>query len=202
MARTWGSIVRSGWGDEGEGQQGLAHLVAHLAFSGTPGPDREMPADVSPAGRLGLPPGAGQHVATSVGFTAYALELPAAVGDVAETALDVLREWSSANAFDPAQVERERRAVLAEMRQGSARAAARQTDARRSAPGDAAAAQVSASAEGVVEKATSEQLSALYRSWYRPERMAVIASGDLEPKRVEGALRERFGRIKGAGIRP
>ena len=60
----------------------------------------------------------------------------------------------------------------------------------------------SSSWEGGVEKATPQELLGFYRAWYRPERMAVIAVGDLEPKRVEQAIRDRFALIAGSGPAP
>ena len=60
----------------------------------------------------------------------------------------------------------------------------------------------SSSWEGGVEKATPQELLGFYRAWYRPERMAVIAVGDFEPKRVEQAIRDRFALIAGSGAAP
>jgi zinc protease len=40
-----------------------------------------------------------------------------------------------------------------------------------------------------------EALRRFYRSWYRPDLMAVVAVGDFDPDRIEALIRERFGAI-------
>ena len=115
-------------------------------------------------------------------------------------ALDLLGASSSAVAFEPAPVERERRgAVLEEIRTGRSPAATRQGHPGRAARVEATSpgGLVCGGARG--RKGNAEQLLGFYRAWYRPERMAIIAVGDLNPRQVEGAIRERFARIKGSG---
>jgi len=193
-----GLVVKAGWANESEGQQGLAHLVEHVVFGGTPRFERDKLAGF--LRRLGLEPAPDRNVVTSVDLTVYGLALPANAGDALPTALDLLGEWSSGLAFESAQVERERRAVLEEIRQvgDPGQQLARQT-LEILLRGNDSAARPSSSAKGVLEKASPEQLLGFYRTWYRPERMAVIAVGELEPKQLEQAIRDRFGRIKGPG---
>jgi len=49
--------------------------------------------------------------------------------------------------------------------------------------------------EVVLTTAPPERLVEFYRRWYRPERMAVVVVGDIDPAAVQAALNERFSRI-------
>jgi zinc protease len=191
-----GLVVKAGSANEGEGQQGFAHFVQHLAFSGTARYEREKPAEF--LSRLGQAPAPDQHVATSVDCSAYALELPPNSGDALSTALDLLANWSSAIAFAPAEVERERQSVLAEMHSGSPeQQLARQTfDALL---GGTTSPTVHSASENAVANATPAQLLGFYRAFYRPERMALVAVGEFEPKVLERTIRERFAGLKAFG---
>src|SRR5205814_2959301 len=44
----------------------------------------------------------------------------------------------------------------------------------------------------VIQGAPYERLRAFYRDWYRPEWMAVIAIGDVDPDKMERLIREHF----------
>jgi zinc protease len=195
-----GLVVKAGLANEGDGQQGLAHLVQHVAFGGTPRFEKERLAEA--LHRLGLQPAPDQHVVTSVDVSVYGLALPASAGHAMPAALELLGAWSSAIAFEPARVERERRAVLDEIHAGGPEQQLAKQTLDVLLRGSASAARLSSATEGVVAKATPEQLLGFHQAWYRPDRMAIVAVGDLDPRQVEHAIRERFGRIKGSGPAP
>src|SRR3954447_7668449 len=43
-----------------------------------------------------------------------------------------------------------------------------------------------------IERARRDQLVRFYRDWYRPDLMAVVVVGDVEPKAVEAMIKEHF----------
>ena len=45
----------------------------------------------------------------------------------------------------------------------------------------------------------SRELRAFYDAWYRPDRMVVIAIGDIDPAQIEAAIRSTFGPLKARG---
>jgi zinc protease len=193
-----GLVVKSGWSNEGDGQRGLAHLIEHMAFSGTPRFETGKLAELLV--RLGLQPTPDANVVTSVDFTIYGLALRTNATEAVPTVLDLLADWSSGMQFDAPQVDRVRRAVLEEMRQpgGPERQHARQT-LDLLLRGEVAAAPLSPSAASVLEKATPEQLLAFYQTWYRPERMALVVLGDFDLQKLEQAICDRFQQIKARG---
>jgi zinc protease len=55
----------------------------------------------------------------------------------------------------------------------------------------------------VIRGAGSQRLRAFYRDWYRPERMALVAVGDIDADAALAAIKSSFGDIpKSADLRP
>jgi zinc protease len=48
----------------------------------------------------------------------------------------------------------------------------------------------------VIRTAPAARLRAFYDTWYRPERMAVIAVGDIDTRQIENAIRANFATLK------
>src|SRR4029450_8201235 len=48
----------------------------------------------------------------------------------------------------------------------------------------------------IIRNAPVARLRAFYDTWYRPERMALIAVGDMSPQALETAIREIFSPLK------
>src|SRR5262249_17641263 len=48
----------------------------------------------------------------------------------------------------------------------------------------------------VIRNAPPQRLRAFYDTWYRPERMAVVAVGDIDVQQVENAIKSAFGALK------
>ena len=67
-----GLVVKAGSANEGQGQDGLAHLVQHMAFEGTGKFEKDKLAEL--LRHLGLQPAPDRQVATSVDFTVYGLD--------------------------------------------------------------------------------------------------------------------------------
>ena len=47
----------------------------------------------------------------------------------------------------------------------------------------------------ILENFEHETLRRFYRDWYRPDLMAVIVAGDVDPDRVQALIEEHFGGI-------
>lgn len=183
-----GSVV------EDADQQGLAHFLEHMAFNGTESfPPGEL---VDYLERTGMR--FGPHVNAYTGFdeTVYRLTLPTDTAGVLETGLEVMRDWAGGMLLDPAEIDRERGVVVEEWRLGRG-AGARVRDrhlpvlfrrsryARRLPIGD----------PGIVRTFRPETLRRFYRDWYRPDLMAVVVVGDVDPDSVERVIRARFGTL-------
>jgi zinc protease len=187
-------VVKAGSVYEDDDQRGLAHFVEHMAFAGTRRFEKQALLDFFE--RSGLTFGSHANAFTGYDRTQYLLNVPTDDPALLATALDVLTDWASAVTFDPAQFEKERQVMLSEWT--SSRGAARRMGeqhrqillagskfAEREVIGD----------EKVLKETPPARVVDFYKRWYRPERMAVVVAGDIDPKAVETSIRERFGSL-------
>lgn len=187
-------VVRAGSLMERDDERGLAHLVEHMAFNGT----RHFPKNslIARLEAMGVEFGSHINAFTSYTETVYQLTVPSDNPENLATALTILRDWADGISFPEDEVAKERGVVMEEwrMRKG--------VDARiqdqvmnlvyagtryleRKPIGDTA----------IVQAATAQSLRAFYRRWYVPQRMALVAVGDLDPKRLQQTIAEAFGAI-------
>jgi len=107
-------VVLAGSLDEGPKERGIAHYVEHLAFGGT----ANFPADrmVDLFQRLGVEYGSDVNAITTFDHTAYRLDFRENDAALLGEGLRLFRDFGDALAFEPVAIERERRVVLAELR--------------------------------------------------------------------------------------
>ena len=194
-------VVAAGSIHEAEDQLGAAHFVEHMAFNQTrrfsPGELRRF-LETS-----GARFGADFNAVTDFHHTTYRLSIPSDDPALREQAFEILADWASGIVFDPAEVERERGVVLAELDQK-----------RRTPWGDwleLAPTLFGGSRYGerppIGNRASLESLDAAtleryFDTWYRPERMTLVVAGDLDPADFEERLRRHFGGLRGKGEAP
>jgi zinc protease len=187
-------VVKAGSLYEDDDQRGLAHFVEHMAFNGT----RRFPKQtlVEFFEQNGMRFGSHANAATSYDRTIYQLTLPSDDPSLVLKGLDVLEDWSDSLSFDAEEVEKERKVVLSEWvsAQGVARRLGEQTR-RLVLYGSRYAERETIGTVEVLEQAKLERIAAFYKRWYRPERMAVIAVGDLDPATLKAAIEQRFTRL-------
>lgn len=176
---------------EADDEQGLAHFIEHMAFNGSTNvPEGEM---VKMLERLGLSFGADTNASTGYTQTQYKLDLPKADPRLIERALFLMRETAGNISFNPASVDRERGIILAERRE-------RENFAFKS--GRAAndlfysntyfSTRYPIGLSEIIETAPADRLKALYRKWYRPDRIKIIVVGPVDPVAIERELVNKF----------
>src|SRR5881227_3664147 len=93
-------VVNAGSILEDDDQQGLAHLVEHMAFNGTKNfPKHELIEFIE---SLGMRFGADINAYTSFDETVYMLQVPTDKPETMDRALQVLEDWAHKVSFDPA----------------------------------------------------------------------------------------------------
>ncbi|MEY3623351.1 MAG: hypothetical protein RLZZ407_910 [Pseudomonadota bacterium] len=176
---------------EAEDEQGLAHFIEHMAFNGSANvPEGEM---VKMLERLGLSFGADTNASTGYTRTEYKLDLPKADPRLIERALFLMRETAGNISFNPAAVDRERGIVLAERRE-------RENFAFQSGraannlyyPNTYFSTRYPIGLSEIIETAPAERLKALYRTYYRPDRIKIIIVGPVDPVAIERELANKF----------
>ena len=178
--------------DESDAEQGLAHLLEHMAFDGsTHVANGEM---IKILERHGLAFGADTNASTSWEETVYKLDLPKADDDTLDASLMLLREVASELNLAQDAIDKERGVVLSEER-------LRDTPGYRVAKaslqldlqGQLAARRFPIGQVEAVRNATRDQLLDIYGRYYRPERAVLVAVGDFDPDAIEAKIKARFG---------
>lgn len=176
---------------EDESQRGLAHFLEHMAFNGTKRfKEQEI---VHYLESLGMGFGADLNATTSFDETIYMLTVPADNQEYVSTGLDILRDWAADVTLDPTEIDKERGVVLEEWRLGRG-AFLRLFDKHSKAlfNGSRYADRLPIGLPEVIQKAPREELLRFYKDWYRPDLMAVIAVGDVEPAEIEAQIQAKF----------
>ncbi len=187
-------VVGAGSLHEEDDQRGVAHFVEHMAFNGTRRFSRQAIMDFFE--KSGMSFGSDLNASTGFDRTQYQLSVPTDDPKLLETALDILEDWAQSISFAPEAVQSERAILLSEWlaRQGMGKRVGDQTRDL------LLAGSRYLEREPIGEKATLEQMDAArltsyYQRWYRPERMAIVAVGDIDPKALEQSLRARFDKV-------
>jgi zinc protease len=176
---------------EQEDEQGYAHLIEHLAFNGSDAfPEGEM---VRTLALLGAGFGRDVNATVSDTETLFRVDLARGGGQALDTVLLILRESASRLTFDPGALEREKGVVLSEIRVAETPARLSQERIERAVFRDDLAARRRALGDAMlVRAATPERLLAFYRTWYRPDRTALVIVGQFDPLAVEAKVRALF----------
>lgn len=197
-------LIEAGSLMESEQQRGLAHFLEHMAFKGSQ--NLEPGEFVAFLQRSGLAFGADTNARTGFDQTVYQLDLPRADPALVDESIGILAEIAGRLTLAPDQIEPERGVILSEKR-------LRDTPAGRSSdalldfllPGSLHAEREPIGIETVIRTAPREQFAAFYRDWYTPERMVVIATGEVDPAAVVAVIERHFGgfaQIEAAPVDP
>ena len=182
---------------EDDDQKGLAHFDEHMAFNGT----KNFPkaALVNYLEKIGMRFGADLNAYTSFDETVFQLEVPTDKPEFVGKGLDILRDWAGNVSYEPTEVEKERGVVLEEWRLG--RGAFERLQKKQSKviyKGSRYADRNPIGEPDIIKKAPRDALYRFYKDWYRPDLMAVIAVGDIDPAAIEKEITARFGDLKRA----
>ncbi|MDR3609850.1 MAG: insulinase family protein [Ignavibacteriaceae bacterium] len=187
-------VVNAGSILENDDQQGLAHLVEHMAFNGSKHFQKNDLINYIES--IGMKFGADLNASTSFDETIYKLEVPTDSSEMVEKAFQIMEDWAHNLLFEPIEIDKERGVVIEEWRLG------RGADARmfdKQAPvllkDSKYANRLTIGKKDIIENAPYETLKSFYRDWYRPDLMALIIVGDFDKNKIESMLKDHFARI-------
>src|SRR5437764_9736592 len=187
-------VVNAGSILEDDDQQGLAHLVEHMAFNGTTHfPKNDLVAFIQ---SLGMRFGADVNAYTSFDETVYELTVPTDKPEVMDRALLILEDWAHNLSFDPTEVDKERGVVMEEWRLGRG---ANFRMLNKIFPvllnGSRYADRLPIGKPEIIQNGKQERLRQFYKDWYRPDLMAVVAVGDFDKAAIEKMITAHFASI-------
>jgi zinc protease len=184
-------VVKAGSIDEADDQRGLAHLLEHMAFNGsTHFKTGEL---VKYLESIGARFGADVNAYTSFDETVYMLEVPTDREGLVERGLEALSDFAGGIELNTQEIDKERGVVIEEwrLRQG---AASRMQDAQMQGLFGASryVERVPIGLPELLKSFPAQRLRDFYRDYYRADRMAVIAVGDVNPETIEALVRKNF----------
>ncbi|OEZ92329.1 peptidase M16 inactive domain protein [Janthinobacterium sp. HH106] len=188
-------VVKAGSILEDDDQQGLAHFTEHMAFNGSTHFKRNEL--ISYLQSIGVKFGADLNAYTSFDETVYVLPIPTNKKENLEKGFLVLEDWAHGLKFNPADINSERGIVLEEARLGKG-ASDRMNKVLypKLLNGSRYAERMPIGKESVLKTFKPEAIKRFYKDWYRPDLMAVMVVGDVEPKQAEAMIRQHFGKLK------
>ena len=187
-------VVKAGSILEDDDQQGLAHFVEHMAFNGsTHFQKHEL---VGYLQSIGVKFGADLNAYTSFDETVYVLPIPLDRPENVGKAFQVLEDWAHGLTFEEAAIDKERGIVLEELRLGKG---AGDRIGKQIYPkiynGSRYAQRLPIGKEDVLRSFAPATLRRYYRDWYRPDLMAVVAVGDIDPNLIEKLVKAHFAKL-------
>jgi zinc protease len=179
---------------ENDDQQGLAHLVEHMAFNGST--HFEKNDLINYIESIGMKFGTDLNASTSFDETIYKLEVPTDNDEILNKGFQIMEDWAHNLSFNSADIDKERGVVIEEWRLG------RGADARmfdKQAPvllkDSKYANRLTIGKKEIIEKASYETLKSFYYDWYRPDLMALIVVGDFDKTKIESMIKKYFAGI-------
>jgi zinc protease len=177
---------------EADDQQGIAHFTEHMNFNGS-AHFKDADELVGYLRSIGLRFGADANAYTSFDETVYMLDVPTDKDSLLVTGLHALSDFAGRATLSDKEIDKERGVVMEEWRLGRG---ADERMQRQQFPvifhDSRYAVRLPIGKPEILQGVSYARLRDFYRDWYRPEWMAVIAVGDVDPDKMERLIRENF----------
>ena len=186
--------VKAGSVDETDDQQGLAHFLEHMAFNGT---RRFKPGELVAAFEtIGARMGPHLNAYTSFDETVYMFQLPTDTAGLVEKGVQALTDFAGGMTLDPKEIDKERGVVIEEWR-GRLGAGSRLTEQQVPVLFHKSkyAERLPIGKPDIIKSAPAERIRAFYTRWYRPDRMAIVAVGDIDPDQMLALIQKELGAL-------
>jgi zinc protease len=188
-------VVNAGSILEDDDQQGLAHFTEHMAFNGSK--NFKKNDIVSFLQSIGVEFGADLNAYTSFDETVYILPIPTEKKENVEKGFQILEDWASSVAFDPTEIDKERGIVLEEERSGKgADDRMQKITLPKIFDGSKYADRIPIGKPETLKTFKPEVIKRFYSDWYRPNLMAIVVVGDIDPAEAEKLVVKHFQKLK------
>ena len=181
---------------ENDDQQGLAHFIEHMLFNGTQRfPEQEL---IDFLEYIGMQFGADVNASTSFEETIYMLTIPTDSIEIIHKSFEVLEDWAAYATLSDAEIDKERGVILEEWRLSDQNAQGRLR--KRILPvllyDSRYKDRIPIGKPEIIESAGYDTIRQFYRDWYRPDLMAVVVVGDIDPASIETLIAAHFGSLR------
>lgn len=177
--------VNVGAADEGEGEEGLAHVHEHMLFKGT------ARRGVGEIAREVEACGGEINAFTSLDHTVYYVTM---ASRFMIQGLDVLCDAIRHSAFDPQELEREREVILEEFKRGQDQPWRLRSEQLFGLAFDTHNYQRPViGTEASIKGLTREDVLRFFNRWYTASNMTLVVAGDIDAAQVREAVEARLG---------
>lgn len=188
-------VVNAGSILEDDDQQGLAHMSEHMAFNGTK--NFKKNDIISFLQTIGVQFGADLNAYTSFDETVYILPIPLDKPANLEKGFQVIEDWAHQVTDLDDDVNGERAVILEESRSGKG---ADDRMMRKLYPylfaNSKYADRLPIGLDSLIKDFKPDVIRRFYHDWYRPDLMAVIVVGDIDPVKAEELVKKHFANIQ------
>lgn len=184
-------VLNAGSINEDDDQQGLAHMAEHMAFNGTK--NFKKNDIVSFLQDIGVGFGNDLNAYTSFDETVYILPIPTDKPGNLEKGFQVLEDWAHNVTYVSDDIDGERPIILEESRLGKG---AGDRMAKKIFPklfnDSKYGKRIPIGKDSIIKNFPHDAIRRFYKDWYRPNLMAVVVVGDIEPAKAEEMIRKHF----------
>ena len=184
-------VVNAGAINEDDDQRGLAHMAEHMAFNGTK--NFKKNDIISFLQDIGVGFGNDLNAYTSFDETVYMLPIPVDKPGNLEKGFQVLEDWAHNVTYIDSDIEGERSIILEESRLGKG---ANDRMFKKIYPhlfaGSKYGDRLPIGLDSIIKNFKYDVIRRYYKDWYRPNLMAVVVVGDIEPAKAEEMIRKHF----------
>ena len=188
-------ILNAGSVLENDDQQGLAHFIEHMAFNGSE--DFNKDELVNFLEKSGLDFGADLNAYTSFDETVYMFQMPSDRTGLIDSAFIVLQNWANKLTLSEEEIDKERGVVHEEWRLGLG---AQDRMMKKYIPiilkDSRYATRLPIGKMSVIDSCSYEAVRSFYHDWYRPDLMAIVIVGDIDPAFAETKIKSLFEKIE------
>jgi zinc protease len=188
-------VIKAGSLHENDDQQGLSHLLEHMAFNGT---KSYLKSKIDEYLRsLGLSLGADFNASTSYERTIYKFQIPTSDEKYLDTGIHILSEIGSELTLEDEAFDKERKIVEEEWRRGLGKLdRINELQKPYLFKNSKYLERDPIGTMDVIRNFKYETAKEYYRQWYRPELMGVFIVGDIDQKKAEQIIKKHFTSIK------
>ena len=188
-------VVKAGSVLEDEDQQGLAHFTEHMAFNGSTHFKKHQL--ISYLQSIGVKFGADLNAYTNFDETVYILPIPTDKKSYLKTGMQVLADWAQGVQMKAEDIDKERPIILEESRLGKG---VDDRIGKQLLPeifnGSQYAARLPIGKDDIIKSFKHDALRRFYKDWYRPNLMAVMVVGDVNPPEAEKLIHTYFDSLR------
>lgn len=187
-------VIQAGSNMEEDDQQGVAHLLEHMAFNGSE--NFEPQELVNYFESIGMNFGADVNAYTSFDETVYMLEVPADDPSMLATGMLVFHDWANGLTISQEELDKERGVVVEEwrLRRGLS-GRINDTQIPLLLKDSRYAERLPIGKMDVIQNVPRQRVVDFYEKWYRPELMSVVVVGDVEPEKIQALIQDVMGDI-------